>query len=240
MKEGENEMACKVTLLQHTSNPEETCALAARLCYSSASIEDLKEKMTPEKCKELIEKIVSVGHYSVLEHASFTFGVEGVSRTLSHQLVRHRIASFSQQSQRYVEFKSGIPSSIPPSIKANPEALCVFDEAMAVAEKAYANLVSLGIPAEDARFVAPGAAETKLVFTMNARELLHFLGHRTCNRAQWEIRAMADQVLALLVEVAPIIFSNCGPGCATVGKCSEGKMCCGKPRTMVEILASAL
>ena len=226
----------KVILVQHTPEPEKTCATAARLCYSAVDIEALKEKMDEKTVRSMLTKIMSIGHYSVLEHASFTFGIEGVSRALSHQLVRHRIASFSQQSQRYVEFKSGIPGVIPETIQANPEAMDLYLWAMETCEQAYSELVGLGIPAEDARFVVPNAAETKLIMTMNARELLHFFEHRTCNRAQWEIRHMADMMLRLVYPVAPIIFEKAGPSCVTSGICKEGTMCCGTVRTREELL----
>lgn len=226
----------KVVLLQHTPKPERTCALAARLCYSPVGIEQLQEKMSDQDCRLLLEKIMSIGHFSVLEHASFTFGIEGISRALSHQLVRHRLASYSQQSQRYVKFSGGIPAVIPESIRANEDAMDLFEWVMETCEQAYNELIEHGIPAEDARFVVPNAAETKIIMTMNARELLHFFGHRCCNRAQWEIRKMADDMLRLCYQVAPIIFEKGGPSCVSEGVCHEGKMCCGTVRTKEELL----
>lgn len=229
-------MASNVTILQHTPDPERTCALAARLCYSTVGVNELNEKMTEEGVRALLTKIMEIGHFSVLEHASFTFGIEGISRAASHQLVRHRLASYSQQSQRYVEFKNGIPNVAPPSIMNNPLAMERFTAFLQQAEDTYQYLIDLGIPAEDARFVAPNAAETKVVMTMNARELLHFFAHRTCNRAQWEIREMADQMLRVVYPLAPIIFEKGGPSCVTDGVCKEGRMCCGKIRTREELL----
>jgi thymidylate synthase (FAD) len=169
------------------------------------------------------------GHYSTLEHASYTFAIEGVSRALTHQLVRHRLASFNQQSQRYVKFKDGsVPSVMPHTVEENPEAAAIFEEAMHQTSDAYAKLVELGIPAEDARFVLPNACETKICVTMNIRELLHFFENRCCNRAQWEIRELAWKMLELVKPTAPFIFMDAGAPCVH-GTCPEGKMTCGNP-----------
>jgi thymidylate synthase (FAD) len=170
---------------------------------------------------------MSLGHQSVLEHASFTFGIEGISRVTSHQLVRHRVASFSQQSQRYVSHKERFAAVIPPTIEENPEAVSLFEAQLAAMHKAYAVMVEAGIPAEDARYILPNATETKIMVTMNARELLHFFHLRCCERAQWEIRAMAVEMLKLMKIAAPIIFRDAGPGCLA-GPCPEGQFCCGK------------
>jgi thymidylate synthase (FAD) len=217
----------KVSLLQHTPDPERTVALAARLCYSSASIDELHEKLSSADITGFLAKIMSLGHQSVLEHASFTFGIEGISRACSHQLVRHRLASYSQQSQRYVTFKGdSFPLVPPPSIADSPERLKIFNRAVKATAKAYRELVDSGVPAEDARFVLPNAAETKIIVTMNARELLHFFELRCCERAQWEIRAMAIEMLRIAKQAAPVIFSSAGPGCL-LGPCPEGAMTCG-------------
>ncbi|QXE86192.1 FAD-dependent thymidylate synthase [Geomonas nitrogeniifigens] len=217
----------KVALLQHTPEPELTIALAARLCYSSADIEALKDKLSGADVKKFLDKIMSLGHQSVLEHASFTFGVDGISRVTSHQLVRHRVASFSQQSQRYVSHKERFAVVTPQSIADNPEHLALFEAQVAAVHAAYADLVEAGVPAEDARYLLPNATETKIIITMNARELLHFFGVRCCERAQWEIRAMAIEMLRLVKPVAPTVFDKAGPGCLA-GPCPEGAMCCGK------------
>ncbi|WP_129124745.1 FAD-dependent thymidylate synthase [Geomonas oryzae] len=217
----------KVALLQHTPEPELTIALAARLCYSSADIEALKEKLSGADVKKFLDKIMSLGHQSVLEHASFTFGVDGISRVTSHQLVRHRVASFSQQSQRYVSHKERFAVVTPDSIAGNPEHLKLFEAQVAAVHAAYAALVEAGVPAEDARYLLPNATETKIIITMNARELLHFFAVRCCERAQWEIRAMAIEMLRLVKPVAPTVFEKAGPGCLG-GPCPEGAMCCGK------------
>jgi thymidylate synthase (FAD) len=217
----------KVSLLQHTPEPERTVALAARLCYSAASIGELNEKFSTADVTDFLAKIMSLGHQSVLEHVSFTFGIEGISRACSHQLVRHRLASYSQQSQRYVTFKGDeFPLVVPESISTSKKRVQLFDKAIKAAAKAYRELVDDGVPAEDARFVLPNAAETKIIVTMNARELLHFFELRCCERAQWEIRAMAIEMLRIVKPAAPIIFSSAGPGCL-VGPCPEGTMTCG-------------
>jgi thymidylate synthase (FAD) len=169
------------------------------------------------------------GHHSVIEHASYTFSIEGVSRALTHQLVRHRLASFSQQSQRYVNMKEA-DFVMPPTIAADPVLEARFRALMEQIWKEYQALAEK-VPVEDARYVLPNACTTNITVTMNARELWHFFELRTCNRAQWEIRQMADQMLALVQEVSPFIFKNAGPPCISRGKCPEGKMSSGKPRT---------
>jgi len=224
----------KVILLRHTPNPEETIAMAAKLCYSPADIVGLKKKITAKDQKAFVDRLVKMGHMSPIEHPTFTFAIEGISRACSHQLVRHRLASYSQQSQRYVSEERGYDYVIPPSIKANKELKKIFVDFMKNAQKTYNSLVEGlnedGLKGEaanqDARFVLPNAAETKIMVTMNARELLHFFNQRCCNRAQWEIRAMADQMLKLVQKVAPTIFTTAGPRCL-IGPCPEGEYTCG-------------
>ncbi len=218
----------QVELLYHTPDPERAIATAARLCYAPVGASELMETMPPERVQSVLSTIMSSGHFSTLEHASYTFAIDGVSRALTHQLVRHRLASFNQQSQRYVKFKDGIEVVKPGSVSESPEASRVFDEAMAAAEDAYAALLELDVPAEDARFVLPNAAETKIVVTMNVRELLHFFGLRCCNRAQWEIRELALKMLELVRPTAPYVFVDAGAPCVR-GACPEGKMTCGEP-----------
>ncbi len=215
----------RVQLLTYTPDPERACAAAARLCYSAADIDRLMARDDDDHAA-LLRKIVRLGHYSVLEHASFTFGIEGISRACSHQLVRHRIASFSQQSQRYVASSDRFEHVLPESIADKPECRQLFNDFIAEAGRVYSRLLEAGVPAEDARFVLPNAAATKLVMTMNARELRHFFALRCCRRAQWEIRAMACEMLRLARQVAPVIFGDAGPGCLT-GPCPEGAMTCG-------------
>ncbi|HAG50729.1 MAG: FAD-dependent thymidylate synthase [Deltaproteobacteria bacterium GWC2_42_51] len=218
----------KVTLLNFTPNPEKTIVLAAKLCYSDSNISQLEDKAKGVSYEKFLGKIIKMGHLSVLEHASFTFGIEGISRATSHQLVRHRLASYSQQSQRYVKFKEP-EFVIPSSIKKDAKNEKRFSDTIESLYSFYKEMLDAGIPAEDARYILPNAATTKIIATMNARELLHFFGLRTCERAQWEIRDMAKRMLSLVKKEAPFIFSAAGPGCVSTGKCTEGEMTCGRP-----------
>ena len=215
-----------VRLLVHTPDADRICAAAAHSCYSEDSAADLLETVDPAK---MLRHVIGMGHHSVIEHAVFTFSVEGVSRALTHQLVRHRIASFSQQSQRYVRL-SEPTYVVPETVKRDPEAMKVYEETMDGIWDSYSKLIGMGIPAEDARYVLPNGCTTNITITMNARELLHFFSMRCCNRAQWEIREMADEMLRLCKEVSPVIFSDAGPACIR-GPCPEGKKTCGHPRT---------
>jgi len=245
------ESKLRVILLRYTPDPEETVAMAAKLCYSPTDIESLKEKIKTKDQRTFVEKLVKIGHISPVEHASFTFAIEGISRACSHQLVRHRLASYSQQSQRYVsKFKAQnskfkVQGSklkvqtfdyiIPPSIKNDTKARKIFEKFMLEAQKTYDLLLKRlnekGITGEaatqDARFVLPNATETKIMVTMNARELLHFFRQRCCYRAQWEIRQMAEEMLKLVKKVAPTIFAKAGPACLTAS-CPEGEYTCGR------------
>lgn len=217
----------KVSLIRFTPEPEQTVAAAARLCYSPDQVEELLMGLTENRAKKLLAKLVEQRHFSPFEHASFTFGISGVSRSLSHQLVRHRIASYSQQSQRYVAMDS-VPTVVPPSIAADPEAWELFRQAMQAVEQAYQRLLAK-VPAEDARYVLPNACQTNLVVTMNARSLHNFFSLRCCNRAQWEIRELAWKMLELVLAVAPTLFQSAGPGCLNGAGCQEGAMSCGQP-----------
>jgi|JTFP01.1.fsa_nt_gb thymidylate synthase (FAD) len=216
----------RVKLLTHTPEPERLVAAAARLCYSASSVEDLLQQ-DGDRREALLAKILAVGHLSTLEHVSFTFGVEGISRACSHQLVRHRLASYSQQSQRYVSHRERFETVTPPSIARDPALVEIFEAAMQEMHRVYGRLMEAGVPAEDARFVLPNAAATKLVLTMNARELLHFFALRCCRRAQWEIRDLAVEMLRLARGAAPRLFAAAGPGCLH-GACPEGAMGCGQ------------
>lgn len=218
----------KITLLNFTPNPEKTIVLAAKLCYSDSSISQLEDKVKDVSVEKFLNKILQMGHLSVLEHSNFTFGIEGISRATSHQLVRHRLASYSQQSQRYVKFKEP-EFVIPPSIKSNDGITKKFSDTVESLYDFYQEMLNAGIPAEDARYIFPNAATTKIIVTMNARELLHFFGLRTCERAQWEIREMAKKMLSLVKKEAPFIFKKAGPGCVSTNKCTEGEMTCGRP-----------
>lgn len=262
-------MAIKVQLLAHTPNPEQVVAMAAKLCYSPSGIEDIREGLTEEKTSAFIDMLASLGHASPTEHASFTFGIEGISRACSHQLVRHRIASYSQQSQRYVD-GTKFEFVTPPAIEENPKALEAYNrviEAQAAAYREIRDALAAGYIAEhlgekpegsdaefieafrqtdkaacaafikkaneDARFILPNASTTKIVCTFNARSLQNFFAHRCCNRAQWEIREVAEKMLLECLKAAPHLFRNCGPSCL-FGPCPEGKMCCGKQKEMRE------
>ncbi|MCW7073173.1 MAG: FAD-dependent thymidylate synthase [Methanophagales archaeon] len=228
----------RVRLIRHSDVPEDLIASAARLCYAK----DTKAifGQDPGQAKKFVRLLRDMGHMSPVEHASFTFYIEGVSRAMTHQLVRHRLASYSQRSQRYVRH-DGFEYVIPPQFKgkkvkengAEIDAEEYFRETMEYLARRYAKLnEALGDSGEssneDARYVLPNACETKILVTMNARALLHFFEERLCLRAQWEIRGVADQMLMLVREVCPSIFEGAGPKCLRFGKCPEGKMTCGK------------
>ncbi|MGL6107806.1 FAD-dependent thymidylate synthase [Romboutsia sp.] len=239
----------KVKIIAHTPQPEKVISMAAKLCYSPVGVEQIEENLTDEQIDKFLNMLINIGHESPLEHVSFTFAVEGISRACSHQIVRHRIASFSQQSQRYVKLEQ-FEYIIPEEINEIEEAKKVFIDAMEkdqeaydklveiLFEKHYNNLIKYGKnekeakrdaekkAIEDARYVFPNACETKMVFTMNTRSLYNFLHHRCCERAQWEIRALSTEMLRQLKQVAPILFKNSGPNCVK-GACPEGNMTCG-------------
>ena len=227
-------VSIKVKLLDYTPEPERVVAMAARLCYSASGAEELAERLDEASVRKMVRKMVKIGHGSTLEHASFTFGIEGVSRVLTHQLVRHRIASYDQQSQRYVA-AHGFAYITPPSIAAQPEAKARYDKLIADIRAAYDELTALGIPKEDARYVLANATETKILVTMNARSLLHFFNLRCCLRAQWEIREMANLMLAEVKKVAPTLFFNAGASCVNTGRCPEGEMTCGHLAEMLRL-----
>lgn len=240
----------KVELLRYTPEGEKLIAAAAKLCYSPVGIGQIEENLSDDKVDSFLNLLMDMGHESPIEHVNFTFGVEGISRTLSHQLVRHRIASYSQQSQRYVRL-SQFEYILPPNIETNPKAKDLFIKAMEEDQKYYDEISSLlyedhynryideGLndkiarqkaekeAIEDARYIFPNACETKIVFTMNTRSLLNFFSLRCCNRAQWEIRELAIQMLKEVKKVYPVLFKNAGPGCVR-GACPEGSMTCGK------------
>ena len=227
------EVKLHVALIRHTLSPEETVALGARLCYSRATIDDLTRRVSAKDQSDFVQKIMGMGHDSVLEHASFTFGVEGVSRVLLAQLTRHRLASFSVQSQRYVSYEQGFGYIVPPKIAAlGQDAADEYARQMDQMHQWYCRWQErLGAAGEssneDARFVLPGACETRLMMTMNVRELRHFFSLRMCSRAQWEIRALATEMHRLCMEVAPALFADAGPGCLR-GACPEGAKSCGR------------
>ncbi len=221
----------KVKLISHTPEPERMVAMSARLCYSPVGAEELVENMSSAQVEKLVSKIVEMEHLSTLEHVSFTFAIEGVSRVLTHQLVRHRIASYSQQSQRYVS-EHDFEYIMPPAVAANELAKAKFEELMGTIQSTYNELVELGVHKEDARYCLANAAETKIVVTMNARTLLHFFELRCCARAQWEIRSLAELMLREVKKIAPLLFKKAGPTCITSNYCGEGELTCGRLAAM--------
>ena len=251
----------KVQLLTYTPNPEKIVAAAAKLCYSNAEIDTLLDGLTEEKSKEFVQMLSSLGHESPTEHVSFTFAIEGVSRALLAQITRHRIASYSVQSQRYVNLKE-FDFVTPPEILQDEETLDAFNKSMELAGENYRNVTQILKQAhtkqimqeqgldeksaakiaekqalEDARFILPNACTTKMIVTMNARSLNNFFTHRCCTRAQWEIRELADKMLELVWQVAPALFQKAGPNCAC-GSCKEGRMTCGRAAEMKEKYAA--
>lgn len=247
-------MALHVELLQYTGQPEKIISAAAKLCYSSSGVKDVLDDLDEEKVEKFLKMLMDLGHESPIEHVSFTFGIEGVSRSLLAQITRHRIASYSVKSQRYVK-EGQFEFITPPAIAEDPRAHKLYLQSMQDAQKTYNELADIlsekylaenlqnGLPEkqaksqaekkaiEDARFVLPNACETKMIVTMNARSLMNFFHHRCCSRAQWEIRALADEMLRLVKEVAPTLFALAGPSCVA-GPCPEGKMTCGKAAEM--------
>ena len=213
-----------VTLIGWTSNPEKLPAMAATLTHSKIKPEDLAKK-SDKDLSAVLKQVMNLGHTSVIEHASFTFAISDVSRSLTHQLVRHRLASYSQQSQRYVNLTE--PSYvIPPTIQKNKNMKNAYEDTMRVIWQQYNKLLEMDIPAEDARYVLPNATCTNIMVTMNARSLLNFFELRCCLHAQWEIRFLANKMLAEVKKVAPVIFKNAGPSCKTKGICPEKKKNC--------------
>ena len=217
-----------VKLLSHTPDPERAIAAAARLCYAPVGAAELMETMSDEAAEKVLKIIITSGHTSALEHASFTFAIDGVSRALTHQLVRHRLASYNQQSQRYVSYTDEPAFIVPPEVAADPVVSEAFLDSCAASFIAYRQLMDSGVAPEDARYLLPNAMETKIVVTMNIRELLHFFELRCCKRAQWEIRELALVMLNLVEPVAPYVFMDAGASCRR-GPCREGKMTCGEP-----------
>jgi len=254
----------KVKLIEHTPNPEKVIAAAAKLCYSAVGVDEIMENLDEKRTSKLLDMLMSYGHHSPIEHVSFTFAIEGISRSLTHQLVRHRVASYSQQSQRYVKLEQ-FEYIIPPNIEKDAGAKEIFIESMNRVQEDYNKLVEILCKneltniiteylstsnlknieeidekqyrmlkgkaekkaIEDARYVFPNACESKIIVTMNARELIHFFNQRCCTRAQWEIRRMAKTMLMQARIVAPELFKYAGPSCVN-GPCPEGSMSCGK------------
>ena len=223
----------KVELLSYTDDPEQNVVAAIRQCYASVGARELKEKTTEDVKKRLIKQVIESGHTSTLEHATFTFAIDGASRVTEIHLIRHRIASFSIQSGRYVK-RGDAAYRVPPKIRAliDKKLLNKYLKHLDNSQELYNELLNSGIPAEDARFCQPQSIQVKIVMTMNARELLHFFSIRSCARAQWEIREIAKQMLDLVREKAPVIFDNAGPPCLSEKLCDQGKMSCGLWKTI--------
>ena len=216
----------KVAILSYTKDLLETVTAAINQCYSPKTGKELKESLSKEKQQRLLDIVLSSGHLSTIEHASFTFSISGVSRVTETQLVRHRIASYSIKSGRYN--KTHTDFIIPPVIANNPKAQSIVEEYKKNLQKTIDNFTELGFKPEDMRFFTPQGTRTNIVVTMNARSLLNFFEHRLCVRAQWEIRKLAQLMLDVVMEVAPEIFKYAGPTCETQKICWEGKMSCGK------------
>lgn len=236
--------------------PDAIVASAGKLCYSKVGSDTILESLSNEEIAKFVNHLAMIGHESPFEHASFNFYIEGISRTCSHQIVRHRMASYSQQSQRYVDLNETFRVIVPEAIRKNPKAIEKYMESIEKDYDAYIEITECLLEdyvkeawkenselstreknklkkkaLEDARFALPNACETKLMMTMNARSLFNFFRERLCNRAQWEIREVAGQMLDQVLEVAPNIFSRAGAPCV-FGKCPEGKMSCGHKQEM--------
>lgn len=216
-------MSLDVKLIAHTTDPVRVVAAAAKLCYSASSVEELFEGLDEANIIRLLSVLRTSGHMSPFEHASFTYAVEGVSRVATHQLVRHRIASYSQRSQRYVS-ADGSGCVFPPEVGNVAEARVIFEECVNNARDAYERMTALGVSREDARFILPHGWETAIIVTMNARELRHFFELRLCRRAQWEIRETARRMLVLAYGAAEELFKSAGPPCVG-GVCTEYRSC---------------
>lgn len=246
----------RVKLVAYTPEPEKVVAAAAKLCYSQLPADKIMDDLTDENVDKFLNMLMGLGHASPIEHASFSFAIEGVSRTLTHQLVRHRLASYSQRSQRYVT-EGQFQYIVPPAISQDEKAKDIYIKTMEADQKAYDDIAAVlkekyfkenienGMTEkkaksaaekkaiEDARYVLPNACETKIMVTMNARSLIHFFSVRCCTRAQWEIREMSNQMLEQVKEVAPVLFKKAGPSCVA-GPCPEGNMSCGLTTKMRE------
>lgn len=220
----------KVKLLRFTKDAELLCGAAASTTIRNVRPSDILGRMDIDDAKRRIRQVTGYGHASVIEHASFTFSIEDVSRAMTHQLVRHRIASYTQQSQRFVTYDTLERYVTPRSISEKVEARKIYNETLEKVSETYRKLLKMAVPKEDARFLLPNAAKTNIIVTMNARELRHFFNLRCCTRAQWEIREVAVEMLRQAKKATPALFENCGPSCVELGFCPEGKI---KPQECV-------
>jgi len=217
------EVTVKVTLLEKSPSPTAMTATAARTCYSANSPDAIVERWRtkPDDMVKTVDRVRAAGHHSTLEHNIYVFGVTGLSRAATHQLVRHRHLQFDQQSQRYLAFKEAqFPYVKPARVSSLPAVSAQFDNLMAEVGRVYRAMMDAGIPSEDARFVLPNATASQLVVSGNARAWYEFLTLRTCNMAQWEIREMSFQVLRILKREDPVLFKDAGATCVR-GYCHE-------------------
>ncbi|MEM1513909.1 MAG: FAD-dependent thymidylate synthase [Candidatus Thermoplasmatota archaeon] len=208
----------EVKLIAHTPEPDIIAGISAIFTHSKKKFDELQKD---EKVKKILRAVIDMGHTSVVEHAYFTFEISGVSRALTHQLVRHRIASYSQQSQRYVVQE--MEYIIPPSVRKKYGKK--YNEMIKKIWELYDEMRK-DVPIEDARYILPNAACTSIIVSMNARSLLNFFELRCCLHAQWEIRMLAWKMLKLVKQVAPTIFENAGPPCKTKKICPMKKRSC--------------
>lgn len=217
-------------LLRYTPDPELICATAALTSSKRHSASEILQEITEDKARKIVERVIGLGHYSIIEHAYFTFSIEEVSRAMTHQLVRHRMASYIEQSQRYVKYDDLKQFIVPKTIAENKEAKKIYEDTLTQVSETYRRLLNLGVSKEDARFILPNAAKTNILVTMNARGLRHFFNLRCCARAQWEIREVAIDMLKQVKHVAPGLFQNSGPFCVQFGYCTEKEL---KPPTCI-------
>ena len=238
----------KVTLIGMTASTVEDCTAsdvmytAMSQCYNESFDMERAKEMDESTKNKITKAVLGSGHHSVSEHLNFTFLIENVSRALTHQLVRHRIASYSQRSGRYTGLEDGDWYVIPPTIAKKPEAVKLYVDTLSSVKDAYLTLTNeMDIPKEDARFLLPNGQFTNIAVTMNCRTLKNFFGERLCNRAQWEIRAIAKEMAKICKEKLPVVFEDAKfayAKCEQFGYCPENKMHnCGKMKTLSELLS---
>lgn len=212
----------QVKLVNHTPNPELTVAVAARACIRNLDYEAIRAELSHEDVQRILKSLIEKNHHSPLEHASFTFIISGVSRVLTHQLVRHRIASHSQLSQQRTN-SSRLQFTTPPEIQQYPELAEEYQDIMKRCQELYRHFVRSGVSKGSARYVLPSAFNTRIVTTINARSLLNLLAQRECEVEDWEFREVALLMHSELMKVAPDIFQSAGPLCVTRDHCPEGE-----------------
>ena len=227
----ENNNKPVVHLISKPENMLKTIYTACRTCYSADTPYEIYNSTDDEeKMLKLIERVISSGHYSTIEHIQVSFAISNVSRACTHQLVRHRHMSFSQKSQRYVKEKGQFDYIIPPTIMRNEELKAKFENFMGEISKLYCEFTEAGIPAEDARAVLPNAAASSLVASLNLRELIHIANLRLCTRAQYEIRCMVKAMCDAIIAEEPWLKAYLVPKCERLGYCDEDKSCGRMPK----------